>query len=89
MLLLLHHLAADHTTLESARRDRAASAGARGSSCPSPCRFAISSRKPGFGVSSEEHEEFFRELLGDIEEPTAPFGLLDVQGDGAGLAKRR
>ena len=35
------------------------------------------------GVRREEHEQFFRQMLGDVEEWTAPFGLTDVQGDGA------
>ncbi|RML32462.1 AMP-binding protein, partial [Pseudomonas syringae] len=34
------------------------------------------------GVSQAEHEAFFRDMLGDIDEPTLPFGLMDVQGEG-------
>ncbi|MDH1633657.1 AMP-binding protein, partial [Pseudomonas mosselii] len=37
------------------------------------------------GVSQAEHEAFFREQLGDIDEPTLPFGLGDVQVDGLGI----
>ncbi|EGH35084.1 amino acid adenylation, partial [Pseudomonas syringae pv. japonica str. M301072] len=28
---------------------------------------------------------FFRDMLGDIDEPTLPFGVQDVQGDGRGI----
>ncbi|MGP9687513.1 non-ribosomal peptide synthetase, partial [Halomonas sp. AOP25-F1-15] len=37
----------------------------------------------------EEHAAFFSEQLGDIEEPTAPFGLLDIRGDGSEIEEVR
>ncbi|WP_244561558.1 condensation domain-containing protein, partial [Ensifer aridi] len=41
------------------------------------------------GVSSEEHEAFFRKMLADIDEPTTPFGLSEVRGDGRGSSEAR
>ncbi len=39
------------------------------------------------GVSQAQHEAFFSEMLGDIDEPTLAFGLQDVHGDGSGIVE--
>ncbi len=41
------------------------------------------------GLKTEEHEAFFRQQLGDIDEPTLPFGLLDAQTSGDGVEEAR
>ena len=37
----------------------------------------------------ERHEAFFRGMLGDVDEPTLPFGLEDVHGDGGRISRKR
>ena len=88
MMLLLHHLAGDHTTLEVMQEEVQAHLLGRAERLPEPQPFRNLVAQARLGVSREEHEEFFRKMLGDVEEPTAPFGLLDVQGDGTGSRKR-
>ncbi|MFL5537410.1 MAG: amino acid adenylation domain-containing protein, partial [Longimicrobiaceae bacterium] len=85
MLMLRHHLTSDHESLGVLQDEISAHLLGRESELPAPLPFRNYVAQARLGVSREEHERFFRELLGDVEEPTAPYGLLDVQGEGQGI----
>ena len=87
MVLLVHHLVSDHTTLEIVVREVEAHLLGRAAQLPAPLPFRTFVAQARLGVSRAEHEAFFGEMLGDVDEPTAPFGLLDVHGDGSGIAQ--
>jgi amino acid adenylation domain-containing protein len=42
-----------------------------------------------FGLPDAEHAAYFRALLGDVDEPTTPFGLGNVQRDGTSIGQAR
>lgn len=46
---------------------------------PEPFRNFIAHAR--LGVSEAEHETFFRDMLGDVEESTLPFGLTEMHGE--------
>ncbi len=86
MLLLFHHLAGDHTSSRTMLREIQAHVRQEAIDLPAPMPFRNLVAQARLGVTREEHETFFRKLLGDVDEPTAPFGLLDIQGDGSGMS---
>src|SRR5206468_2572066 len=89
MLQLLHHLALDHSTMEVVQQEIQAHLLGEADQLPHPLPFRNLVAQARLGVSQEEHEAYFRKLLADVEEPTAPFGLVDVQGDGTGIEEAR
>jgi amino acid adenylation domain-containing protein len=89
MLKLLHHLAGDLTTSAIMHDEIQAYLLGQADRLPAPLPFRNLVARARLGVSQEEHEEFFRRMLGDVEEPTAPFGLLNVHGDGTGIESAR
>ncbi|WP_346418558.1 amino acid adenylation domain-containing protein, partial [Pseudomonas syringae] len=82
-LLLCHHLVLDHTALDVMRDEVQALMRGKGHELPASVPYRNYVAQARLGVSVEAHEAFFRDLLGDIDEPTLPFDLHDVQGDGS------
>ncbi|MFF5307328.1 amino acid adenylation domain-containing protein, partial [Streptomyces sp. NPDC013161] len=86
-LLRIHHMVQDHTTMEVLLRELRAFMSGQGAALPEPLPFRDFVAQARLGVGSEEHERFFHELLADVTETTAPYGLTDVHGDGAGTER--
>ena len=85
MQMLLQHLVSDNSILAVMHEEVQAHLRGQQNLLPTPLPYRNLVAQTRFGVSQQEHEEFFRKMLGDVDEPTAPFGLLDVQGNGSGI----
>ncbi|MGW8637023.1 amino acid adenylation domain-containing protein, partial [Streptomyces sp. NPDC055793] len=88
-LVQVHHLLQDHTALDVVLGEVGALMEGRGDQLPVPLPFRDFVAQARLGVSRVEHEEYFAQLLGDVTEPTLPFGLADAHGDGAGVRSAR
>ncbi|MDD5275159.1 MAG: amino acid adenylation domain-containing protein [Methylovulum sp.] len=80
LALLRHHLAIDHVTLELIISEIRMLLEGQGNRLPTalPYRQFIAQT---LAVPMAGHEAYFREQLGDIDEPTAPFGLTNIRSD--------
>ncbi|MBB5866510.1 non-ribosomal peptide synthase/polyketide synthase, partial [Xanthomonas sp. 3058] len=80
-----HHLMMDHTTLELLIEEVQAHLDGQQARLPEPLPFRNFVAQARLGVSEDEHRAFFTQQLGDLETPTAPFGLWEVHGTGADI----
>ncbi|SFW28284.1 non-ribosomal peptide synthetase, partial [Pseudomonas sp. NFACC04-2] len=83
--LLFHHMALDHTALEVVQHEMQAHLLGHADQLGAAVPFRNYVAQARLGVSREQHETFFSDMLGDIDEPTLPFGLMDVRGDGSDI----
>ena len=85
LLELGHHLIADHTTMELVTEEVKALLADRAHELGPAEPFRNLVAQSRLGKTDADHEQFFKAMLGDIDEPTLPFGLSEVHGDGTNI----
>ncbi|MDI2591032.1 amino acid adenylation domain-containing protein [Pseudomonas sp. 681] len=88
-VVLFHHIALDHVALDVVRAEMQASLLGQHALLGEAIPYRNYVAQARLGVSEQEHEAFFRDMLADIDEPTLPFGLQSVQGDGSDIEEVR
>ncbi|MFC9133484.1 condensation domain-containing protein, partial [Streptomyces sp. NPDC057099] len=88
-LVRAHHMVQDHTALEVLLAEVRAFLAGQGDALAEPLPFRDFVAQARGGAEQAEHERYFAELLGDLDEPTTPFGLVDVHSDGATAVRAR
>jgi amino acid adenylation domain-containing protein len=83
LALLNHHIACDHIAQDLILSEIQALLQDRGDALPAPMPYRDFIART-LAVPEAEHEAYFREQLGDVDEPTAPFGLLNMRADDGG-----
>jgi amino acid adenylation domain-containing protein len=88
-LLETHHLVCDNQSLQTLLAEVTAGLEGRLAELPQPSAYREHVARTLDRVRPEAAEAFFRDKLGTVDEPTAPFGLLDVHGDGSRIEQAR
>ncbi|MDH0732055.1 non-ribosomal peptide synthase/polyketide synthase [Pseudomonas sichuanensis] len=84
-ILQFHHLALDHTAMAVIADEMQALLAGNGEKLAAPVPYRTYVAQARLGADDAGHEAFFRDMLGDLDAPTLPFGLTDVQGDGRAI----
>ncbi|SDU54479.1 non-ribosomal peptide synthetase [Pseudomonas mediterranea] len=86
LALLDHHMISDHVSLGIVLEEAQALLQGQGDSLPPPMPYREFVAQV-LATPPQAHEAYFSQRLGTVDEPTAPFGVLDVQGDGSQVAE--
>ena len=87
LLVRLHHITSDHFGLDLIRAELDALLAGRGGQLPAPVPYRLFVARALDAARDSGAAAYFRATLGDFEEPSAPFQLLDVHRDGSGIAE--
>jgi amino acid adenylation domain-containing protein len=88
-LVRIHHLIHDHAATEILLGEVRAILAGRAGTLPAPVPFRDFVFRLRAQQDQDDHAAYFGKLLGDVTETTAPFGILDVRGDGTAVSEAR
>jgi len=88
-LLQYHHIISDHVTLDIISRELSIFGLGQTASLPSAIPYRDFIAHTLHQQKQTDPKKFFSELLGDIEEPTLPFGFVDIRGDRTQIEDKR
>ncbi|WP_245651966.1 condensation domain-containing protein, partial [Streptosporangium amethystogenes] len=86
-LLRVHHMVRDGSALEVLLGDMEEFLAGRGEELPDSLPYRDFVAQAHSGTDRSEHRRYFAELFGDVTEPTTPYGLMDVRGDGSDVER--
>ena len=89
VLLQMHHITCDHVTTELMIAEVVAHLRGRAHTLPQPAPYRNHVAQSLAYARKHDAHGFFRGKFGDVDEPTAPFGLLDVVGGAAAIVESR
>ncbi|MCO7611420.1 amino acid adenylation domain-containing protein [Pseudomonas chlororaphis] len=81
-LLMFHHMLFDHLAMDLLQYELQAFLTGQQERLSAPVPYRNYVAQARLGLTEQEHEAFFSAMLADIDEPTLPFGLHDVQAGG-------
>ncbi|WP_242065199.1 condensation domain-containing protein, partial [Pseudoalteromonas rubra] len=84
-LLCEHHLISDHVSLEILVHELTALLHGNEASLAEPVPYREFVGRTLARTASLDTEAFFTQMLGEVSEPTLPYGLTDVLNDGSGI----
>ncbi|MBY0573831.1 MAG: amino acid adenylation domain-containing protein [Undibacterium sp.] len=87
--LLLHHFVADHTSLDFILKEMEVFYLGQAASLPTPILYRNFVAHALHQAQNNDADAFFRRSLSEVEETTALFNLLNVQGDGSNMVEAR
>ncbi|MGA8476096.1 MAG: condensation domain-containing protein, partial [Candidatus Cybelea sp.] len=89
LMLFRHHVTGDHVTVELIHEEIRSRLAGEGALLPPSVPFRNFIAHARLSVHRDADEAYFRGLLGDVDWPTAPFGLLNVHRDGAAIREAK